>query len=235
MICIYPQHGNRITVEEAYGTPETTDRTGNDQGGIRPSTALCMVTSLDGSIALSGASGGLSSATDRGVLAQLRRLADVIVVGAGTVRDEGYGPPKKHGQRIGVVTRRGDVNLASALFTSGAGFLIMPNDAPPTAVDAVRAGEGQVDLLSALRSLPGNPSRVQIEGGASLNGAFLAADLIDEINLTVSPHLVGGSGPRLSLGAPEMKTRFQLAQLCEHESYLFARYQRRYTAAANGD
>lgn len=226
MICIYPRHGQRITVEDAYGELETTDQTGHDTGGSRPSTALCMVTSLDGSIAVSGASAGLSSTTDRRVLAQLRQLADVIVVGAGTVRDEGYGPPKKTGQRIGVVTRTGDLNLEIALFTSGAGFLIMPADAPPTSVDAVRAGTGQVDLLSAVQSLPGNPSRVQIEGGASLNGAFLAVDLIDEINLTVSPHLVGGYGPRISLGAPEMKRKFELAQLCEHDSYLFARYQR---------
>lgn len=231
MICIYPRHGELITVEQAYAQPEASDGNGNG----RPRTALCMVTSLDGSIALSGASGGLSSPTDRRVLAQLRLLADVIIVGAGTVRDEGYGPPKKPGQRIGVVTRTGDLDLAAALFTSGAGFLIMPDNAPPTAVEAVRAGTSHVDLLSALQSLPGNPSRVQIEGGASLNGAFLADDLIDEINLTISPNFVGGNGPRLSLGAPEIKKRFLLTQLCENDSYLFARYRRGSTTSIDGD
>ena len=66
-----------------------------------------MVASIDGSTVVGGNSAGLSSPTDTAVLAQLRAIADVIVVGAGTVRDEGYGPPRKQGQRIGVVTRIG--------------------------------------------------------------------------------------------------------------------------------
>ena len=72
-----------------------------------------MVASIDGSIAVDGTSAKLSSPTDIAVLARLRRLADVIVVGAGTVRDEGYGAPRKHGQRIGIVTRSGGLDFDS--------------------------------------------------------------------------------------------------------------------------
>jgi len=84
-----------------------------------------MVASIDGSTALDGASAGLSSDADREVLLTLRSIADLIIVGAGTVRSEGYGVPNKPGQRIGVVSRSGDVDVASRLFASGAGFLIL--------------------------------------------------------------------------------------------------------------
>ncbi len=118
----------------------------------RPWVGLCMVASIDGSTVVGGNSAGLSSPTDTAVLGQLRTIADVILVGAGTVRDEGYGPPRKAGQRIGVVTRSGDVDLSTALFTSGAGFLITTDDATFDAggVDVVRAGVGDVDFATAI-------------------------------------------------------------------------------------
>src|SRR5215218_500940 len=90
----------------------------------RPWLEVCMVASVDGSTVVDQRSAALSSEADRAVLAALRRLADLIIVGAGTVRIEGYGPPKKPGQRLGVVSRRGDLDLSTPLFTSGAGFLI---------------------------------------------------------------------------------------------------------------
>jgi riboflavin biosynthesis pyrimidine reductase len=60
-----------------------------------------------------------------------------------------------------------------------------------------------------------------------LNGALLAADILDEINVTISPQLVGGDGPRLTVGAPNASHPFDLTQLCEDEGFLFARYRRR--------
>ena len=56
----------------------------------RPWIGLCMVASLDGSIAVDGASGKLGNANDLDVLLTLRSMADMILVGAGTVRGEGY-------------------------------------------------------------------------------------------------------------------------------------------------
>jgi riboflavin biosynthesis pyrimidine reductase len=199
----------------------------------RPWVGLCMVASIDGSTVVGGNSAGLSSPTDTAVLWQLRTVADVILVGAGTVRDEGYGPPRKHGLRIGVVTRSGNVDLSSALFTSGAGFLITTEDATfdTAEVDVVRAGTGTVDFAIAV----GRLSRlipvcgvVQAEGGAILNAALLDADVIDEINLTTSPAAVGGTGPRLAAGAGNHQHRFDLAQLSiDEQSFLYARWLRR--------
>ena len=70
----------------------------------RPWVGICMVASLDGATVVEGRSGGLSNPQDAAVLARLREAADVIIVGAATVRQESYGPPRKAGQRIGVVT-----------------------------------------------------------------------------------------------------------------------------------
>ena len=190
----------------------------------RPWVALCMVASLDGSTVIEERSHALSSPADQQVLLALREIADLIIVGAGTVRAEGYGPPRKAGQRIGVVSRRGDLDLTVPLFATGAGFLILPEDAPPAAVDTVRAGVGELDLAGALAQL--DVGVVQAEGGPGLNGALLEADLIDELNLTVSPRLAGGDGPRLTTHATGRIRPMQLAHVLEEDGFLFTRYLR---------
>jgi len=186
-----------------------------------------MVESIDGSTVLDGQSAGLSNDADRDLLLTLRSIADMIIVGAGTVRAEPYGPPRKAGQRIGVVSRSGKVDTTTALFASGAGFLIMAEDSPDVDVETVRAGVGEVDLNQAMHHLPGSPAFVQAEGGATLNGALAAADLLDEINLTVSPLIVGGDGARATAHAPEVSRHYQLAHLGVDGSFLFCRYVRR--------
>src|SRR5215207_9001736 len=112
---LLPRPAGPTTVVDAYRVPRSRRPSG------RPWIGLCMVASIDGSTAIAGASAGLSSEADRQVLLTLRSVADLIVVGAGTVRAEGYGIPKKPGQRIGVVSRTGDVDMSSPLFAGGAG------------------------------------------------------------------------------------------------------------------
>ena len=101
--------------------------------------------SLDGSTVVQGNSRALSGDADRSILIGLRSLADVIVVGSSTVRIDDYGPPSRKDLRVGVVSRTGNIYLTTPLFTSGAGFLIIPEDAPepsnPT-VTCIRAGHG---------------------------------------------------------------------------------------------
>jgi len=216
-----PPPATPVSVWDAYGEPRPVLPSG------RPWLGLCMVASIDGSTVLDGESRGLSSDTDREVLLTLRQAADMILVGAGTVRAEGYGVPKKPGQRIGVVSQSGKIDPNLDLFTSGAGFLVLPEDAPRTVIESVRAGVGDLDLDLALRRLPGAPRFVQVEGGATLNGALTQADLIDEINFTTSPQIVGGSGTRVTKGAPSTSHRFDLVGLYEDDGFLFSRYVRR--------
>ena len=65
----------------------------------RPWLIANMVAGLDGSLAWGGRVGALSSAADRSLFVRLRGLADAVMVGAGTVRAEGYGPVKLTDER----------------------------------------------------------------------------------------------------------------------------------------
>lgn len=224
---LYPEPADDVSVQDAYATPLGSRASG-------PWVGLCMVASIDGSTVVDGGSTELSSPTDLAVLLQLRRLADVIVVGAGTVRDEGYGAPSTPGQRVGVVTNSGRLDYDTALFGSGAGFVITTESgAPdvPRGVDVLRVGRDQVDLaeaLARLHTIAGSSEFVQIEGGAALNGAIFDLDLVDEINLTTSAATVGGDGPRLSTGAAPHAHRFEVAQLAiDEESFVYTRWLRR--------
>ncbi len=192
-----------------------------------------MVASVDGSTVIDGRSGALSGPTDQRMLAALRACADVVLVGAGTVRAEGYGPPKRAGLRVGVVTRTGNVDLDGPLFRSGAGFLVLPEDSPARAeidragVDAVNAGHSTVDLAAAIRRLPGDPAVVHVEGGPSLNGALIRTGLVDELNVTTSPMLAGGDGPRLATTPEAIGQRLTLSHLAiDDEGFVFTRWLR---------
>jgi riboflavin biosynthesis pyrimidine reductase len=221
---IFPEPATDVTVRECYDLtrPRLDDR---------PWLALCMVTSLDGSTVVDGRSGALSNAHDSEIVLALRDAADVIVVGAGTARAEGYGAPRKRGQRVGVVSNSARVDASSALFESGAGFLIVPESAPATQVDTIRAGASSVDLGLALRRLDevvADVAFAHVEGGPQLNGALVGDDLIDELNLTMSPRLVGGVGPRVTVGGIDVASDFELAHLVvDEESFLFSRWLRR--------
>ncbi len=217
-----------LDVADAYAAPlgSRTDR---------PWVSLCMIAGLDGAVAVDGRSGGLSGVTDRAVLRQLRAIADVIIVGASTARVEGYGPPSKAGQRIGVVTLSGNVDAGSELFTSGRGFVVTSEDADlalPGEVDVVRAGRGRVDVAAAIEMLPrliAGCQTVQAEGGPTLNAALFAADVIDEIDQTTAPLTVGGPATPGAGAGVEHRHAFDLAQLAvDDESYVFARWLRRH-------
>jgi riboflavin biosynthesis pyrimidine reductase len=192
-----------------------------------------MIASLDGAIAVDGRSGGLGNAGDRAVFDALRAAADVILIGARTAAAERYGPAAREGQRIGVVSARGSVDTGRELFTSGSGFLVLPEDGPPApaGVDVVRAGHGAVDLAEALRRLEAvvpDVAFVQAEGGARLNGALLDADCLDELDLSIAARLVGGASGPIVTGASESLRPFRLAHvLVDDDGYLFTRWLHR--------
>jgi riboflavin biosynthesis pyrimidine reductase len=223
-------HGGGATTATTIADAYDVDR---PRPPDRPWVSVCMVTSLDGSVALEGTSGGLGNEHDREVLITMRRLADVVLVGAGTARGEGYGPPKQPGLRVGVATNSGHIDLDAPLFASGAGFVLAPAsaDVDDARVDVLRAGVDRLDLADAvgrLHEIVPDVRHAHAEGGPSLNGALLDADLVDELTLSLSPRLVGGDGPRLSTGAAEGDRQYRLAHLLtDDEDFLFARYVRR--------
>ena len=178
----------------------------------RPWVALQMVASLDGAIAVDGRSSGLGGAADRRSFLRLRARADVVLAGAGTARDEDYGPPgepdtaaaearRTRGQAprpvLALVTRSGRLDPDSRLFADGHRPIVVTTSttdlgAAADRVDARRHGVDDVDLAGALRDLHADGVRwVTCEGGPSLNAAMVAAGLVDEVFVTVAPRLVG--------------------------------------------
>ncbi len=209
-----------MELSDAYGVPRVAH-------AHRPWVMVCMVSGLDGSTVVGTTSRGLSNPADQQLLLLLRTMADVVLVGANTARIEGYGPPKSEHQRVAVVSRSARFDFDSPLWTSGRGLLILPTDAPEVPVPTVRAGHGSVDLPDALAQLAGLGAEVvQAEGGPTLNGMLADADLVDELNLTISPQLTGGAGPRLTVGAPDLAHRMNLAHILEDDGFLFTRWVR---------
>jgi riboflavin biosynthesis pyrimidine reductase len=219
----------------------------------RPAVRLNMIASLDGATAVDGTSGGLGGPADRRVYLALRALADVVVVGAGTVRAEGYGPPSLPDEllaararagrdrplRVAVVSGGLDLDWGAGLFARaqpGARPIVLTtSDAPADGLararevaDVVVAGRGRVDLAQALAALGDDGARsVLAEGGPGLNGALAGAGLLDEVCLTVSPRLVAGDSRRI-LAGPALAsggTPMRLRSACEDEGLLFLRYR----------
>ncbi|GLY17491.1 dihydrofolate reductase family protein [Kineosporia rhizophila] len=202
-----------------------------------------MVSTLDGSATgPGGVSGALGGAADKATFHVLRGLADVVLVGAGTVRAEGYGVPqadpafterrRSRGQQpapaLAVVTRSGDV---PAGLLDGTTFVVTTTRADLTRLreqagpgQVIVAGDDDVDLDDAVRVLAGRGHRrVLLEGGPSLLGQALAAGQVDELCLTWAPTLVAGGGPRISHG-PEVNLTARPAHLIAAEDVLLGRW-----------
>lgn len=102
----------------------------------------------------------------------------------------------------------------------------------PAASDVVAVNDGaQVNMRQALGYLHERGySLILSEGGPRLLGSLLAAGLVDELFLTVSPLLAGRSAaPRLSLVEgvellPEHPSHARLRSVRRHGDHLFLRY-----------
>jgi riboflavin biosynthesis pyrimidine reductase len=183
-----------------------------------------MVASLDGSTVWRGRSAGLAGPADVEVLHHTRSNADAIVVGAGTVRAEGY--PPSDVRRLYVVSARAELDWSHPLWSHPNTVLITAEDTAgvPTDIATIRSGSTTVDLRAAMSMADDHV--VQCEGGAKLLGAMLDADLIDEWFVTMGRIAVGGAGPRLTDLPHEIERRFDLAHVLHEDGDLFARYVR---------
>lgn len=246
---LLPQPIDEVDLLTAYG--------GDDRSPPpdRPWVMVNMITSADGATAVDGRAGGLGGPADQRVLSLLRVLADVVLVGAGTIRAEGYAPHRPSaamramrqakGQTpaaaFAVPTASLDLNPDASVFTkaepASRTIVFCPSTADPerraaleAVADVVTAGETTVDLRLALAELERRGARIVLcEGGPILNGQLLADGLIDELCLTVAPLLVGGTASRVIHGtlAPATPVRLRLARVLEADGgFLFLRYVR---------
>jgi riboflavin biosynthesis pyrimidine reductase len=207
-----------------------------------------MISTLDGAVAVHGRSGMLGGPGDHRVFQVLRSLADVILVGAGTARDERYGPARlddtlRHQRRqrgqppvppIAVVTRSANLDWSSPFFTEAEArpIVLTTSDYDQATrtrgekvAEFVVAGHDRVDPRQALAYFHRSGYRsVLLEGGPGLNADVVDAGLLDELCLTLSPRLVAGSGPRV-LAGPELPHPLDLdiIHLLEEDGFLFYR------------
>lgn len=246
---LWPDHRGSLSpagVADAFAWPE------DDVPYLR----AVMVSTADGAArSPKGLSGGISSAADRLVFATIRGLSDVILAGAETVRSEGYGPPRARpelaarrqaaGQspvpRLAIVTRSGNLDLTTPLFTDAAvpPLIFAPaaltgerRDRLARVAEVVEVGDDTCEphaIVAELRQR--GLTRVSCEGGPSILGQFMACKLIDEICLTITPLAFGGtgdddpvtriiSGPALADAPRPMR----LAHVIEADGTLFLRY-----------
>ena len=206
-----------------------------------------MVTTLDGSTTgADGLSGTIGGAADRAVFGALRGLADVVLVGAGTARTEGYRRPaaqpgfterrRAAGQSdvaaLAVVTRSGKLPTEHDLWAPDVPTLVVTCAAAD--VDGLRArvgahrvvvaGEDDVDpVLAAAQLAARGLPRILLEGGPTLLGRFEQTGRLDELCLTISPLLVGGDGPRVAHGGVAA-LRLRPAHLVECGGVLLGRW-----------
>jgi riboflavin biosynthesis pyrimidine reductase len=206
------------------------------------------VVALDGAVTINGRSDALGSPGDRRIFGVLRALADAVVVGHGTAAAEGYRPMTADspvgGLRaslgrpptapIVVVSRRASLVPDSGLVTGAVSPTVLvtcaaSDPARRSALDAAGAvvlvcGDDDVDLgLAVDRLADRGLEQLLCEGGPTLLHAALIAGVVDELDLSISPALVGGA-TRLLPEALPTATRVQLRQLLEEDGLLFSRY-----------
>ncbi len=192
-----------------------------------PWVRMNFVSSIDGAATIGGTSGALNDPWDLQVFEFLRALADVIVVAAGTIRDENYDGiyvpeeyvpwRRAHGlsdhPRLAIVTNSGDLDPASAPFDVGtrkerplvfaASDAAIADGLEEVAEVLLSPGDG-VDLEWMVGELHARGlNQILSEGGPHLFGSMLQAGLVDELCLTVSPKLVGGEAGRIAVSDDE--------------------------------
>lgn len=194
----------------------------------RPAVALNMIASLDGRITVDGRARGLANRADHELFHATRAAADAVLVGAGTVRAEGYGPMD---QPAVVVSASLDLPADLGLLRAPANRVIVVTGsegklpACAASVEYLRTS----DLNEALRSLRTEHGieALDCEGGAHLNSALLASGLVDELHLVISPRLVGGPDPLTVVagGLLDPPAAARLVSVAESGGWLFTRWR----------
>jgi riboflavin biosynthesis pyrimidine reductase len=210
-----------------------------------------MVSTTDGAGSFGGVTEPISSATDKQLFSLLRSMADVILVGAATVRAERYGPARTPERYQRQRTDRGQAPFPAIAVCSGSLQLdwgapffteaksrplvvtmaASPDDARRRAAevaDVMVAGDDRVDLAEVLRKLRERGcSLLLTEGGPTLLGELATLDVVDELCLALSPIVAGGDAPRITTGLDlDTPQRYRVAALLEDDDFLFLRYLR---------
>jgi riboflavin biosynthesis pyrimidine reductase len=238
---IWPAGAGHLT------TDDLVDRYPREE---RPTLRVNFVSSLDGAVTVDGYSAGLSGPGDKLIFGTLRMVCDALVAGAGTIRTERYDALRLDAARrdwrrshglpefplMVVVSRSLDLDPQQEIFSDAPIRPIVVTCAAAPAdrraalaphAEILTAGERDVDLTAAVAELHARgATQLLSEGGPHLFGAMIAADLVDELCLTVSPLLTGGTAGRAATGPPGAPRSMSLRHILADGDMLFLRYGR---------
>ena len=211
----------------------------------RPFLLVNMIATADGRATVAGRTGPIANRADYELFHALRARVDAVMVGAETVRVEGYGrliveaEARAARERDGLardplavlVTRSarlpGDVGLLAAPENPVVVLTPSPDaELPPTRAtvrylrDELEAGVRRLRTELGVRS-------VLCEGGPALLGDLARAGLVDELHLVIAPMLAAGPDPLTIVAGAGIDPPAALELLSIHESggYLFLRYR----------
>jgi riboflavin biosynthesis pyrimidine reductase len=208
-----------------------------------------MLSTLDGAVAgADGVSASISSTADRLILAEVRRLADAVLVGAGTIRAERYKPMAARTEYqqaraaaglqpapvVAIVSRTLDLPWQEPLFHESAQQPIVLTGVHDSSSGALKRAQAHADvqqipdleartILGALHAR--GLSRIVCEGGPTLMTQMAAANLIDEYDIALAP-ILAGDGHGIIDGPLTGITRLHLAQVITDEGFVFTKYVR---------
>ena len=212
-----------------------------------------MVAGLDGTAAVGGRVGSLSTAPDQALFRRMRQIADIVLVGAETVRREGYGSvgldddAQEQRRRLGqsATPPIALVSRSLAFDWNAKVFADAPDDARTHLItceaadpgrraeaeqyaEVIVAGDDRVEPAAAMQALADRGRRVVLcEGGPTWLGELVAADRLDELCLSVAP-LMGGDPLPVSVTPPGAGlAQFELKGAMAEDDTLFLRYERR--------
>jgi riboflavin biosynthesis pyrimidine reductase len=211
-----------------------------------------MIASLDGGATDDGKAAGLAGPGDRALFSRMRQEADVVLVGASTVRIENYSGAQMSLAQRQERQRRGQAEVPPiAIVTHGADFehdakIFTRTEVPPlimTSREAVDDANGRFGSMAEIVDASGTqPDRVDLavvlgtfaqrkllrvlsEGGPAMIGLLIEHGLLDELCMTIAPILVGGQARRIAAGDGEAHTRMRRSHLLtDDEGYLYTRY-----------
>lgn len=211
-----------VDIAEAYAWPDAS-----------PWVRAMMVMSLDGSITgPDGRSGSISNPTDRAVMAEVRREADAVLIGASTMRAERYSPMRGRPTLV-MVSGSLDLPWEEPAFTESdhQPIVITGTKRDRALLDVARSHADVIEIEGVAENgsviidalVQRGLTRIVCEGGAGLLGTLEEARVVDEYDVAISPMLMFGGQPLLNADLP-FPHRLRLQHVIEDDGFLFTKY-----------
>ena len=175
----------------------------------RPRVILSAAMSLDGKIATKKGDSELSTKQDKVRIHKLRSKIDAILVGSNTVRKDNPALTVRHVKGKNPIR----IILDSKASIKSNSKIVRTSKKIPTiivvskkanrkniqrlknhSIEIIESGENRINIKNLLKKLTKKKIKtLLVEGGGNVNWEFIKDGLVDEIIVTVSPYIIGGS------------------------------------------